>query len=113
MRHENEHQRIREAYLKMAEEAHYRPAAPSDGFGSTYLSNEELSDSNRLEEEASGYATAFINEEDRVRFRIGVSNFKTNRALVYTIEAARLLCGSDDARAMKLLNMAIEDIQTG
>jgi hypothetical protein len=113
MMDKDEHSRIREAYLKMAELARYRPCAPGDGCGGTYLSEEELADPDRLEEEASEYATRFIEEEDRVSFRIGVSNSRTNRALVFTIEAGRLLCGGDDDRALKLLRLAIHDIESG
>jgi hypothetical protein len=105
MGHEKEHGRICEAYQKMAGEALYRPAASGP------LSAEELADPDRLAKEASEYASHFINQEDKLYFRIGVSNFRTNRALVYTIEASRLLCsGTEDKRALKLLEMAIADI---
>jgi hypothetical protein len=56
--------RIREAYVAMATEGRYRPYAPGDGVGSTYLTEEELADPERLNQEASQYAARFIEEED-------------------------------------------------
>jgi len=103
--------RIREAYLQMAETARYRPQAPSDGLGNIELSPEELEDSERLAREASEYAVAFVNEEDTRQFHIGVSNYATNRAFVYTIEAARALCSGKSWLALRLLEMAIEDVK--
>jgi hypothetical protein len=43
-----------------------------------------------------------------------VSDYTTNRALVYTIEAARLLCcgASGVTHALKLLEMAVEEVRT-
>ena len=43
---------VREAYIRMAEQARYRPAAPNDGFGNSDLSEQELADADILEEEA-------------------------------------------------------------
>jgi len=58
-----------------------------------------------------GNAMRFIKEEDTNEFFIGCSNFHTNRALVYTIEAARMLnSGCNDKMAAQLLGMAIEEI---
>lgn len=106
-------ERIREAYLRMVHEARYRPAAPSDGFGYIQLSEEELADPLCLEQEAGEYADRFLKEENGLEFHIGCSNYATNRAFVFTIEAARLLCAGDGAQhAMKLLQMAIADIQS-
>jgi hypothetical protein len=109
----SEHERIQEAYLLMAGEAKYRPAAPGDGCGGIDLSPRELKDPRLLAEEAIRYASAFIKEEDSLQFHIGVSNYSTNRALVLTIEAARLLCGAlDDERALKLLRMAASEVES-
>ena len=44
--------RFAQAYLKMAIEAHYRPAAPGDGMGGIYLSEDELEDRDLLLKEA-------------------------------------------------------------
>lgn len=109
-----EHNRIHEAYLCMAKKAKHRPQTPSDGLGHILLSDAELADPDRLKVEASDYAERFIKEEDTSRFNIGVSNYPTNRAFVYTIEAAKLLCtGSADRRAAKLLGMALKDVKAG
>jgi len=108
-----EFDRIREAYLRMARDAKFRPAAPGDGFGTVLLSDEQAKDEARLEAEATKYATEFIEEENTRKFNIGVSNGVTNRAFAYTIEAARLLCGMGDSAlyAKKLLQFAIDDIE--
>jgi hypothetical protein len=107
---QSEKSRIEEAYRQMASRIRYRPAAPGNGLGNIWLSEEELADPERLAREAAFYATRFIAEEDDGSFALGVSNFATNRALVYTIEAARLLNGADNSRALLLLAMAREEI---
>jgi predicted urease superfamily metal-dependent hydrolase len=88
-----------------------RPEAPSDECGLILLSDEQLADPRRLAQEASDYATRFIEEENTLAFRIGVSHWDHNRALVYTIEAARNLCvgvlGIDTA--IRLLEMALAE----
>jgi hypothetical protein len=110
----SEHDRIREAYIQMATIGRYRPLAPSDGLGNVELSKEELEDTQRLNDEATQYAKNFMKTEDAGGdFHIGVSDFVTNRALVYTIEAAGLLCAGAGATAtaLRLLEMAIEEVK--
>jgi hypothetical protein len=103
--------RFARAYLTMAR-AGYRPAAPSDGLGNIQLSLDQCRDPQRLHEEAVKYALAFARQEDCLTFRIGCSNYDTNRAFVLCIEAARLLCAGDaDKLALRLLNLAIEEIE--
>jgi hypothetical protein len=80
-----------EAYLAMAERAQYRPAAPGDGMGSVFLSEDEAADPARLRSEAAQYASDFLGEEDEDKFSVGCSDFNTSRAFVWAIEAARLL----------------------
>jgi hypothetical protein len=48
--------------------------------------------------EARKYAELFIGEDDSLSYFIGCSNWDTNRALVFAIEAARLLCCSEAAK---------------
>ena len=105
--------RFCEAYGAMADSAKYRPAAPSDGCGGISLSKAALGDREILKQEASKYAAAFRKEDDAREFYIGCSNFDTNRALVYVIEAARQLCGGNagNATALRLLKMAIDEIK--
>lgn len=98
-----------EAYLAMAAIG-YRPAAPGDGMGGINLSDDDIADEDLLLDEAVEYAIRFNAEETGAKFQIGVSNYRTNRAFVMTIEAARLLAGGSDEWAVKLLNMALEDI---
>ena len=98
-----------EAYLEMAKQG-YRPAAPSDGFGHPSLSLEELRDRERLQREAVQYAVKFLREEDAGVFEIGCSDSRTSRALVYTIEAARCMCGGFPMMATTLLRMALDEV---
>ena len=104
-------ERYCEAYLRMAKEAHYRPKAPGDGCGNVSLTAKEAADQGRLEGEAIAYAKASDVEEDERTFVIGCSEYQTNRALIFTIEAARALCGCAPDLAIKLLTMAIDDIK--
>lgn len=94
--------RIREAYIEMATKANYRPEA-ADG----------SSADDDLKDEAVRYARRFIAEEDHHQFWIGVSDYTTNRAFVYTIEAARLLCGGALGvnHGLKLLEMAVAEVK--
>jgi hypothetical protein len=107
--HEPRFQRFREAYLRMAKDAKYRPQAP--GGGHVDLSRGELRDKARLDREASEYAIRFAAEEDTLKFWTGVTDFETNRAFVWTIEAARALAGAHPKLALKLLEMAAEDVR--
>lgn len=91
--------RIGEAYVMMAEQANYRPEAAD--------ADDDLLD------EAASYARRFVSEEDTLHFRIGVSDYTSNRALVFTIEAARQLCGGALGIncALKLLEMAVAEVK--
>jgi hypothetical protein len=104
--------RIVEAYEQMATEAKYRPKAPGDGFGGIFLDAGELAEEKRLRNEAISYAQHFIKEENGLDFWIGISCFKTVKAFVYAIEAARCLCAGSDFEklASKLLKMAIREL---
>jgi hypothetical protein len=103
--------RIAEAYVEMAKRVKYRPQAPGDGFGEVSLSEEELADEDRLLNESYAFADRFIREEETRAFWIGCSDFRTKRAFVYTIEAARMLATGSIGitRALKLLSMALKD----
>jgi len=103
--------RFKEAYLRMAKEARYRPGAPGDGMGHVDLSPAQLKDSARLDDAALRYAAKFRAEEDSRKFWIGCSEFATNRAFMFTIEAARALAGNHRALALDLLKLAIDDVK--
>jgi hypothetical protein len=104
--------RFRRAYLRMAKEAKYRPQAPSDGFtGNVALTKQQLADPIRLKQEATEYALRFNAEEDTLRFQLGCSDFHTNMAFVWTVEAARALCGARSDLALDLLLMAVKEIR--
>jgi len=105
--------RLCEAYLEMALMYRlHRPAGPSDLVGNLLLDREQIKDIARLHDEAREYARRFIEEENTRSFRIGCTNYSTNRATVFTIEAARVLCSAlDDDLAIRLLQMAIKEIR--
>jgi hypothetical protein len=73
----------------MAKRARYRPT------------DKQLADPERLEREAIAYANSL--------------SYTTNRAFIFTIEAARVLAGSwnalGDDVAVRLLEMAIDEIK--
>jgi hypothetical protein len=108
----DELQRLIEAYMAMAEQVSYRPAAPSDGHGHILLTPEELADKDRLAREANHYAHRFVCEEEERVFHIGCTNYNTNRAFVYGLEALRCLCsGGADGLALDLFSMARVEIE--
>jgi hypothetical protein len=85
----------------------YRPAAPSDGFGHISVPIEKLD----LDAECDKYAQRWWQEEDSLSFFIGCCNFPTRPATVYAIEAARLMCGGDYVVALRLLSLAVQELQ--
>jgi hypothetical protein len=94
------------AYLKMAEEAQYRPAAPSDGFGNITVPLEELD----LDAEARKYAARWWAEEDEMTFWLGCCDYKSRPATVYAVEAARCMNGGDQTTAKRLLQLAVDSL---
>lgn len=101
-------EQIDEAYRRMADEAHYRPSAPSDGFGNIPFPKAELD----LEAEVRDYARRWWGEEQALDFFIGCCDFPTRPATIYAVEAARLMCGANPETAATLLRMALEDLTT-
>ena len=79
---------IRHTYAHMAEMG-YRPAAPSDGFGNIT----EPLDSLDIDREAMDYAKAWATSEDELNYWIGCPHFEYRPALIYAVEAARVICG--------------------
>lgn len=100
---------IKTAYLLMANEARYRPTAPSDGFGHITVSERELN----LEKEQSDYARSWWEQEEKQSFELGCCDFVTRPIVIFAIEAVQNLnagitgteCG------LKLLEMAIQHLK--
>ena len=105
------HDHFRQAYLLMAKQARYRPQAPGDGMGHVSLTRKQLTDPELLQREATAYALRFNKEENEMTLAIGCSDFCTNRAFIWTIEAARALAGGKPDLALDLLNMAVKDVK--
>jgi len=98
-----DYDRISEAYLAMRNAGHL-PASD--------LLAEQTHDQPTLKAHARNYARMFLQEQASLHFQVGHSNYETNRALAFAIEAARLLCRGDaDRLAVKLLSMAIDEIK--
>ena len=98
---------VADAYRSMASNAHYRPAAPNDGFGNITAPLDTLD----LDQEANEYARRWREEEDTLKFFIGSADFRTRATMVYAIEAARLSASGNPAEVVrKLLNLAIESL---
>jgi len=100
-------EQIEDIYRRLAEEGRYRPAAPSDGLGNVAVPEEELD----LDAEAADYAERWWEEEDSGEYRIGVPSHGDRQALIFTIEAARLICGTDRAHAARLLRLAADELE--
>jgi len=101
---------VRQAYLEMA--PFYRPEASEDGLGHVRVSPEEISDRDRLDEEARRYALAVLRQDNSSRFRLSGGPYPASRAAIWVLEAAYLLCaGKGDAAAAKLLRLALKEIE--
>ncbi len=99
---------IATAYRRMAREARYRPAAPSDGLGNITVPDAELD----LDAEARQYAARWWEQEDEHTWVLGCANYPDRPAMILALEAARLCCSGGDAPsyARRLLQMAIEEL---
>jgi hypothetical protein len=89
------------------------PSGALAACGHIALTRDQLNDYKRLLREAVDYAVSFISEENSRSFNLSCSNFRTNRAFVFAIEAARLLASGDegDRFAVELLRLAVREIQ--
>jgi len=101
-------QQIGRAYRRMAREARYRPAAPSDGLGNITLPEEELD----LDAEARAYAANWWRCEDEHTWTLGCANYEDRPTMILALEAARLCCSGAASRpfARRLLEMALEEL---
>src|ERR1041385_6373356 len=106
-----EFERICEAYLTMAKDGNYRPSAPSDGFGHIQLTKRQIEEDKRLREGAHRYAKRFVAEWSGDGWYIGISNWESSRALALTIEAARLMCGAAEPVALRMLKLAVMELE--
>jgi len=94
---------VQVAYRRMAKEARYRPAAPGDGLGN-------ITGPLNLSREAKEYTRWWWEEEEDQRFNIGCCHHPYRPAMIFTIEAARLMCAGDfvrDGLIADLLKMAL------
>lgn len=81
------HEQIAQTYERIERDARYRP-------------NDDVGRSVRT----------WSGEEEEQLFEIGCPDFADRPALIYMVEAARLLCGMEYAAARKLLALAAQEI---
>lgn len=84
----------------------YRPAAPSDGVGNIHPDYKF-----DLKYEQKLYMQSWWEEEEKLYFAIGCCNFGSRIPTIYAVEAARLMCGANEKDALKLLKMAVEELE--
>ncbi|MGB2590954.1 MAG: hypothetical protein WAJ96_09915 [Candidatus Acidiferrum sp.] len=99
---------VADAYRTLAR-LHYRPAAPSDGCGNIAVPEENLN----LEREAREYAEHWCDEQSTGKYRLGVPHYSLRPAMIYAVEAARLMCGAPKQRQLikGLLREAIRAVE--
>jgi hypothetical protein len=97
-------EQIRGAYRRMADEARYHPAAPSDGWGN-------VTGVIDVEAQSGEYAGWWWAEEDSGSYRLGCPDHRDRSALIFIVEAARSLNGVNRELAADLLRMALADLQ--
>lgn len=102
-------ERLHSAYIDMAYNASYRPRAPSDCWGNITVPLAQLD----LDTEADEYAQEWRDEEDTCLFHVGVTDFTLSRPTVFAVEAARLLCAADKETSLRLLRMAVTELENG
>jgi hypothetical protein len=97
--------RLMEAYKIMAALGH-RPEAP------TNMTTEQINNQQLLEEEALRYAIKFYSEENTCNYRIGTTNWKTNRAFTLGLDVLRCLsAGIFDDLAVRLIEQQLAEIK--
>ena len=94
---------LRDIYERMAIEAHYFPAAPSDGMGT-------ITGDIHIEDEKTAYANDWEANKG-VMVWIGYDRPGTRAATVFAVEAARNMCGYQDSVALSLLRMAVAELE--
>lgn len=99
---------VEDIYRRMAEQAKYRPAAPSDGFGGLLVEDESELD---LDAEAADFAERWRDAEDSGSYHIGSCSKQDRPGFIFAIEAAKLVAGTgSNGHAARLLRMAADEL---
>lgn len=94
-----------DAYKQMANEARYRPAAPSDGMGHITVPLAQLD----LNKEALEWTGWWLGGREEEAYKlVGCADFHERAALAMVIEAASCLCGVMYRPAARLLRLAAD-----
>lgn len=101
------YEQVVRTYERLAREAKYRPTAPGDGLGNITVPVAELD----LPAEAAAYAVGWGRDEQSMDFFLGCPSFDDRPALIFIVEAARLLNGVERKGAAHLLRMALAELE--
>ncbi|HKO38860.1 MAG TPA: hypothetical protein VJU14_10875 [Solirubrobacterales bacterium] len=93
-----------DAYTRMATEASYRPEGDGPGDLSAPPSQVDPTEARR-------YGERWANEDYEGSFATGTPTGPTRQATIFTIEAARLLCAGENRHALRLLEMARQEVE--
>jgi hypothetical protein len=100
------HEQIASVYLIMADQARYRPAAPSDGYGNITVPAPELD----LDAEIRDYAAAWLQSEDNGSYWCGSPDYPLRKVMILCIEAARACAGGDRDLPKSLIAAALGEL---
>jgi hypothetical protein len=101
---------IEDSYRRMISEARYRAQAEGDVLGTLTTPEDKLDP----RQEARDYAERWWAEEAKGDFYIGGVDFPARPAVVFAVEASRLLAAmvpGKEERALALLKMAVDDVE--
>ena len=103
---EETYEQIKQTYRRMVKEGKYAPMAPSDGMGGIIGDQD-------TEAEAEAYVEAWWNEEGapELSYSLGCPDWSRRPALIFAVEACRNLCGINYTTAIKLLKMAVAELE--
>src|SRR6202035_3707176 len=99
----NARKQVAEVYARMAAEANYRPAAPSDGFGN-------ITGPLDLPAEQEKYAVTWWQDEDSGHWHIGVPDMALRKVMILCVEAAKGCCSSEPELTGDLLKLAQQEL---
>jgi hypothetical protein len=105
--------RIVRGYVRMAQKTRHRPAAPSDGWGTVLLDDEEVANPAILRAEAESYAAAFCHADHATLHEVhGCANGGFAVLKMACLEAATLCnAGSTEKPIIRrLLEFALKEL---
>lgn len=95
---------IADVYKRMADEARYRPGAPSDGFGN-------ITGPLDMAREQDTYATQWWADEENMTFFLGCPSYELRKTMILCVEAARACASAQQELARKLIELALSEAE--